>query len=118
MGTLSSHQRGVSNVTSNDRLMRFLQATPAQQEAIDRILAGQMPAAATTPTGPLLMSMGPAAKFLGVSRTTLWRMIQAGRLTKIEVLPGSFRVRRADLEVLAHAPYAQGHQSAAKEVAA
>jgi excisionase family DNA binding protein len=88
----------VSNVTSNERLMRFLQATPAQQAAIDRILDGKLPVAST---GPLLMSMGPAAKFLGVSRTTLWRMIQAGWLTKIEVLPGSFRVRRADLEVLA-----------------
>jgi excisionase family DNA binding protein len=118
MGSLTSHQRGVSNVTSNDRLMRFLQATPAQQEAIDRILAGQMPAAAPTATGPLLMNMGPAAKFLGVSRTTLWRMIQAGKLAKVEVLPGSFRVRRAELEGLARGDVlAQGHSGAAKEVA-
>jgi len=94
--------------------MRFLQATPAQQEAIDRILAGQMPAAAPAPTGPLLVSMGPAAKFLGVSRTTLWRMIQAGRLAKVEVLPGSFRVRRADLEAIA----ASSVEIAPKEVAA
>jgi excisionase family DNA binding protein len=97
----------MNTLSQNDRLMRFLQATPAQQEALDRILVGQMPAPAPAPTGPLLMSMGPAAKFLGVSRTTLWRMIQAGRLAKVEVLPGSFRVRRADLEVLAH-----GHRKA------
>ena len=48
--------------------------------------------------GPLLMGMGDAAAFLGVSRTTLWRMIQAGRIEKVEILPGSHRVRRADLE--------------------
>jgi hypothetical protein len=28
-------------------------------------------------------------------------MIRAGRLDKVEVLPGSFRVRRADLEAVA-----------------
>ena len=34
------------------------------------------------------------------SRATLWRMIKAGALQKIEVLPGSFRLRRADLEAI------------------
>ena len=48
--------------------------------------------------GPLLMGMGEAAAFLGVSRTTLWRMIQVGRIEKVEILPGSHRVRREDLE--------------------
>ena len=33
-------------------------------------------------------------------RATLWRMIKAGALQKIEVLPGSFRLRRADLEAI------------------
>jgi excisionase family DNA binding protein len=45
--------------------------------------------------------MGAGARLLGVSRATLWRMIRAGRLDKVEVLPGSFRVRRADLEAVA-----------------
>ena len=44
------------------------------------------------------MGMGEAATFLGVSRTTLWRMIQVGRIEKVEILPGSHRVRREDLE--------------------
>ncbi len=35
------------------------------------------------------------------SRATLWRMVKAGGLLKIEVLPGSFRLRRADLESVA-----------------
>lgn len=51
--------------------------------------------------GPLLMGMGAGAKFLGVSRATLWRACQAGRIQKVELFPGSFRVRREDLESLA-----------------
>jgi hypothetical protein len=35
------------------------------------------------------------------SRATLWRMTKAGLLQKIELLPGSFRLRRADLEAIA-----------------
>ena len=35
------------------------------------------------------------------SRATLWRMIKFGLLEKIEVLPGSFRLRRTDLEAIA-----------------
>jgi excisionase family DNA binding protein len=42
--------------------------------------------------------MAASAKMLGVSRPTLWRMIRAGKLKKVEVLPGSHRLRRADLE--------------------
>ncbi len=88
-------------VNSNDRLIRILQATPEQQKLIDEILDGRLPSATPTPTGPLLLGMGAGAKFLGVSRPTLWRMIRAGKLTKVEVLAGSFRLRRSDLESLA-----------------
>ena len=49
---------------------------------------------------PLLLGMGPAAKFLGVSRGTLYRMIQAGKLKRVEILPGSSRVRREDIEAI------------------
>ena len=86
----------------NERLLRFLQATPEQQAAVDRILEGRLaPEPPAPPTGPLLLGMGAGAKLLGVSRATFWRMIKAGRLTKVEVLPGSFRVRRADVERVA-----------------
>lgn len=50
--------------------------------------------------GPLLLGMGEAAAFLGVSRPTLWRMIQAGRLEKVELFLGSYRIRKEDLEAL------------------
>lgn len=86
---------------SNGRLLRFLQATPEQQAAIDRVLAGELPAATARPLGPLLLGMSKAAALLGVSRATLWRMIRAGKLARVEVLAGSFRVRRADVEAIA-----------------
>ena len=88
----------MSTPNSNERLMRFLQATPEQQVAIDRILDGRSAPETKPRTGPLLMGMGAAAGFLGVSRGTLWRMIRAGKLEKVEVLSGSFRMRREDLE--------------------
>jgi excisionase family DNA binding protein len=84
----------------NERLLKFLQASSETQAEIDRILEGKAEAKAESTTGPLLFGMSRAAKFLGVSRATLWRMIKARRLGKVEVLPGSFRVRRADLEAL------------------
>jgi len=47
------------------------------------------------------MGMTASAKFLGVSRTTIWRLVGQGRLEKVEVLPGSFWLRRTDLEAIA-----------------
>ena len=51
-------------------------------------------------TGPLLMGMGESAKFLGVSRATLWRMIRDGRLTKVEIYHNAYRLRRSDILAL------------------
>jgi excisionase family DNA binding protein len=85
----------------NERLLRFLQATPEQRELIERILDGKADVKPAASMGPLLLGMGAGAKLLGISRATLWRMVKSGRLTKVEVLPGSFRLRRADVEAIA-----------------
>lgn len=86
---------------SNERLLKFLQADPEKQALIDRILEGRPSALQSEPpTGPLLMGMSASAKFIGVSRATLWRMCRSDRLQKVEILPGSFRLRRADLLAL------------------
>ena len=83
----------------NARLLRILKAPPEQAALIDRVLAGERPFPHHRSTdGPMLLGMGAAAKYLGVSRGTLWRMLRAGRIKKIEVLPNSFRVCRRDLE--------------------
>lgn len=87
--------------SQTERMMKFLQASPEMQAEIDSILEGKFPARVEMSTGPMLLGMTPAAKLLGVSRATLWRIIKAGRLNKVEVLPGSFRIRRVDLETLA-----------------
>ena len=91
----------MTTTNTNERLLRFLHATPEQQELIDQILEGEIPSKLDSLTGPLLLAMGEGAIFIGVGRSTLWRMIKAGRLSKVEILPGSFRVRRADLEAIA-----------------
>ena len=90
----------VRNPNPNDRLMRFLQATPEQQAAIDRILEGKMDRAPEPSKGPLLMMIKDAAALLGVHRATIWRLLKAGRLEPVELL-GSVRVRRADVEGIA-----------------
>lgn len=55
-----------------------------------------------TCSGPLLLTMGEAAKLIPCSRATLWRIIQAGRLEKVELYPGSFRLRKSDVAALAN----------------
>ena len=100
------------------RLLRILTASAEQLAAIDRVLDGKMalerevahPPAAPPPVappprpeppkGPLLMMVKDAANLLGVHRTTIWRLMKAGRLEAVDLL-GHLRVRRADVEALA-----------------
>ena len=92
----------MNSANPNERLMKFLQASPEIQSEIDRILEGKpVTPKSEPPTGPLLMGMSASAKFIGCSRATLWRICRAKRLQKVEILPNSFRLRRADLLALA-----------------
>jgi predicted DNA-binding transcriptional regulator AlpA len=118
----------VEGMTTDERLKKLLNASPKQLEAIDEVLERRTIGPLPTTQGPLLMGMAASAEFLGVSRATLWRMIRAGALQKVEVLPGSFRLRRADLQAIAarrtpcrseacqdshaasHQPYASPHR--------
>jgi hypothetical protein len=88
-------------MNTEERLKRLFAATQEQMVAIDGILESGIWEKPVVTSGPLLMGMTASAKLLGVSRATLWRMIKGGLLQKIEVLPGSFRIRRADLEAIA-----------------
>lgn len=85
-------------MTTDERLRRLLGASAEDLAAVDRVLQGK--AAVEPEAGPLLLRMADAAEWLGVSRATLWRMIRAGRVEKVEILPNSFRVRRADIEAV------------------
>jgi excisionase family DNA binding protein len=93
-----------------ERLKRLFIALPEQIQAIDDILESGVQKKTMVTSGPLLMRMSDSAKLLGVSRATLWRMIKSGILQKIEILPGSFRLRRADLEAIA-----AGHKTVAPQ---
>lgn len=90
-----------TQINQNSRLIKFLQAPQSVQEEIERMLDGKPAAPKATTAGPLLLGMSQAARFLGVSRGTLWRVCRAGRLQKVELLPGAYRLRRTDLEALA-----------------
>jgi len=78
-------------------------ADDRKQRALKVLRGEPLAPAARTVTGPLLMGIKTGAKFLGVSRATLWRAVCAGRIQKVELFPGSYRVRREDLEALASA---------------
>ena len=88
-------------MSTEERLKRLFAASPEQLQIIDDILKSGIQENLKTTSGPLLMGMTASAKLLGVSRATLWRMIKSELLQKIEVLPGSFWLRRADLEAIA-----------------
>lgn len=94
-------QTDVESVT-NEILRALVPAPPDRKAAALKALLGEAAAPAAKPvTGPLLLGMGAAAAFLGVSRSTLWRIIQSGKVEKVELFPGSYRVRREDLIALA-----------------
>lgn len=82
-----------------DLMSAALSAPEDRKTQALKVLKGEV---AATPSprseGPLLLGMGAAANYLGCGRTSLWRMIQAGRLEKVEILPGSYRIRRGDLD--------------------
>ena len=94
--------------TNTDKTSELLQAVlAANDERKDqalRVLRGEVSEVGRQKSevrGPLLLGMSAGARFLGVSRATLWRVVRAGKIEKVELFPGSMRVRREDLEGLA-----------------
>ena len=82
------------------RLLKVLTASAEQALAIDQILEGRNEKPPEPPRGPLLLRVKDAAALLGVHRTTIWRLVKAGRLEGVELL-GSLRVRRTEVEEIA-----------------
>jgi excisionase family DNA binding protein len=81
-------------MTTEQRLSAILAATPDVLKAVDSILAGGIEGA-TDPGDRRLLSIAQAADALGVSRTTVWRLLRDGRLPFVELRPGSRRVPSA-----------------------
>jgi excisionase family DNA binding protein len=91
--------------TNDEIIQAVFTATDEAKARALAILRGEAdPASALCPRtsdeAPLLLGMGEAAKLLGVSRATLWRMLRDGRLTKVEIYHNAFRLRRADILAL------------------
>ncbi len=76
-----------------------------EQVLLQRLISGQVETPASTTTGPLLLSQKEAARLLGISRITLWRMTKSGFVRPVEIAPGNNRYRREDLEAMANGGY-------------
>jgi len=50
---------------------------------------------------PALLTYREAARMLGLSRSSIYRLIEREALTVVRPLPGTPRIRRADLEAYA-----------------
>jgi len=91
----------MNTATPEEVVQSVFSATPENRYRALLILQGKEPKPKSDPVeGPLLMSMGEAAKFLNVSRGTLWRMVKEGRLEKVEIYSNAFRLRRSDILAL------------------
>ena len=84
-------------------MLAILAADDDRRRECLMVLRGESASEQTTVplSGPALMRMGAAAKYLGVSRATLWRMVRDGRLDHVEVRRDSYRLRRIDLDRMA-----------------
>lgn len=69
---------------------------PEAVQVIEDVLAGKDVESGSV-DGPLLLTMTAAAKLLGVSRVSLWRLVKQDVVRTVEIMPGVFRVRRADV---------------------
>lgn len=82
-------------------------------------LQGNLPKSrSSSPDDPLLLKMNDAAKKLGVSRVTFWRLVNTGAVKPVEIFEGVFRYNYSDLVALSekrsrYAPKARGKKSAA-----
>lgn len=83
------------NDCTNDLLAAVASAPAARRVAALKLLRGEPQS-----SGPLLMRMGSAAQYMGLSRGTFARLMEKNRIQRIEIYPGSFRIRRADLDAI------------------
>jgi len=86
-------------VTDEQVIKALFGATPERKSRALLILEGEdIPLKIDE---PLLLTMGEACELIPCSRATLWRIIKAGRLSKVEIYPNAYRLRRSDVVALA-----------------
>ncbi len=85
---------------TTDFLAAALTAPPDRiADALEILKGTAVPVAADD--RPLLLTISEAARRLNLSRNTVRRIVKEGRLTRVEIYTGSFRLRRLDVEALA-----------------
>jgi excisionase family DNA binding protein len=84
----------MQTLTTEKRMTLLLAATPDVLRRVDRILSGEIEGA-TDPGDRKLLSIQQTAAAMGVSRTTVWRLLRDGRIPCVELRPGSRRVPSA-----------------------
>ena len=91
----------MQTITNDEIIQAVFTASPENKSRALAILQGREPVHQPDPIDePLLLKMGEAANLLGLSRATLWRLFKENRLEKVELYPGSYRVRKADIHAL------------------
>jgi len=73
-----------------NRIKMIMSAPSDTLQKVDRVLEGRNDTLATVDTR--LLTFSAAAKQLGVSRQTLWRMVNEQKIKVIEIRKGSRRV--------------------------
>lgn len=71
---------------------KLLTASPAELNRVAAVFTTETP---TDPGDRRLLSLTQTANVLGVSRTTVWRLLRDGRLPFVELRPGSRRIPSA-----------------------
>jgi excisionase family DNA binding protein len=73
---------------------RILAATPEQLKMLEQALSGEK---AVEVTDTRLLTFTEAARWMHVSRQTIWRMVKEGRLPTVETRLDRYRVPTAAL---------------------
>lgn len=81
-------------------LRNISEATPKQLESISAVLRGESSNQELALDKPALLTKGQASKILGISRTTLWRMLKQGKISGVEVVPGMVRIPLAEVQAI------------------
>ena len=79
-------------MTKEALIGKLLAASPAELKRVAAVFTGETP---TEPTDRRLLSIAQTAAAMGVSRTTIWRLLRDGRLPCVELRPGSRRIPSA-----------------------
>ena len=83
-------------MTDKERMLRVLNASPEMLRRIDDILMDRGKKRESSEEDIRTVTLKEAAKRLGVSRPTVYRMVKSGRLETVK-LEGSHRIRLQSL---------------------